>query len=66
MQEIEKRKQRREMEKQKGAMDLKREIEESNRVAEKTAQQQAIYKEKFKVFSDKYDKKNEWYQKNII
>ena len=47
-------------------MDLKREIEESNRVAEKTAQQQAIYKEKFKVFSDKYDKKNEWYQKNII
>lgn len=66
MQEIEKRKQRREMEKQKGAIDLQREIEESNRVAEKTAQQQAIYKEKFKVFSDKYDKKNEWYQKNII
>ena len=66
MQEIEKRKQRREIEKQKGAIDLKREIEESNRVAEKTAQQQAIYKEKFKVFSDKYDKKNEWYQKNII
>jgi|TARA_B110001450_G_scaffold215391_1_gene208566 hypothetical protein len=66
MNEIEVRKQQREMEKEKGQLDLKRELEESNRVAENTAAQQARYKAKFKVFSDKYDKKNDWYQENII
>ena len=39
MNEIEVRKQQREMEKEKGQLDLKRELEESNRVAENTAAQ---------------------------
>ena len=41
IQEIEKRKQMREIQKQKGVIDLQREIDESNRVADKTAAQQA-------------------------
>ena len=53
-------------EKLKGQEDIKKQIQETDRVAEKTAAQRAAYNAKFTEFSEKYDKKNEWYQKNII
>lgn len=46
--------------------DVQKEIQQADMVAEKKLQEKAIYNKKFTDFDKKYEKKNDWYQQNII